>query len=344
MKNNSIYYDYSALLSHKAHLNFVVGPRGNGKTYGAKKLVLRKFFKNREQFVYMRRTQEATDQAKTKFLTDIILAFEKEMENAEMYVVGDTMYYREEGEEPEIVGYFIPLSVYEKYKSSSYHYVTTILYDEFLSKERYLKDEVWKFNDLYETIFRDRLNARAILIANSLSANNPYFEAFNIKPNGKGIVRQSFKVDGGELKISCDFCESKEYIEHKKTTPAGLLAQATGYAAYSMDAEFVLDDNRNVFSKISGVYDFRYNMRINERVIGVYMGEGCYWFSHPMKDGKTYCFTAEEAAKYGNQVIDLKWHNFKTWSKLFKTDRFLYNSLTIKNEIVTLMRNIIRKY
>ena len=35
-----MYYDYSKILSYKAVFNFIIGARGCGKSYGAKKMLI----------------------------------------------------------------------------------------------------------------------------------------------------------------------------------------------------------------------------------------------------------------------------------------------------------------
>ena len=52
------YYDYGRVLSYHAPWIFVIGARGLGKTYGAKKLVIGDWIKKRWQFIYLRRTAE----------------------------------------------------------------------------------------------------------------------------------------------------------------------------------------------------------------------------------------------------------------------------------------------
>lgn len=50
-----IYYSYQRILSYNAFLNFLIGERGVGKTYGAVKFCIQKFLKKGEQFIYLRR-------------------------------------------------------------------------------------------------------------------------------------------------------------------------------------------------------------------------------------------------------------------------------------------------
>ena len=48
-----MFYDYSKLLSYNALLNFVIGERGVGKSFGAKKFVITDYLKNGNEFVYI---------------------------------------------------------------------------------------------------------------------------------------------------------------------------------------------------------------------------------------------------------------------------------------------------
>ena len=49
------YYNIDDTLSRDRLFNFVVGPRGVGKTYSAKNRVIKNFINKGEQFVYIRR-------------------------------------------------------------------------------------------------------------------------------------------------------------------------------------------------------------------------------------------------------------------------------------------------
>ena len=55
--DDSIYYSYDKLLSYNALLNLVIGERGVGKTYGAKKYVIKRYKKHHKQFAYLRLKQ-----------------------------------------------------------------------------------------------------------------------------------------------------------------------------------------------------------------------------------------------------------------------------------------------
>ena len=51
------YYDISKLLTYNRFLNIVIGQRGGGKTYQAKKLGIKNFINKGEKFIYLRRNK-----------------------------------------------------------------------------------------------------------------------------------------------------------------------------------------------------------------------------------------------------------------------------------------------
>ena len=59
-----MYWDIGKTLSHNCLFNFITGPRGSGKTYGAKKFVTNRFIKYGEQFIYLRRYKTEFDKGK----------------------------------------------------------------------------------------------------------------------------------------------------------------------------------------------------------------------------------------------------------------------------------------
>ena len=65
----SQWFDINKVLSYNAMLNFVVGYRGVGKTYGAKVWAVNHFFKTGMKFIYLRRFKEEVngDDLKTFF-------------------------------------------------------------------------------------------------------------------------------------------------------------------------------------------------------------------------------------------------------------------------------------
>ena len=108
----SKYYDMSDLLSYNKILNFIIGQRGGGKTFGAKRWCINDFLKREKEFIWVRRFQTEIKPLKRNFWDDIIASgLYPEVEFA---IKGDRLFINN-----KCCGYLVPLSGYQKVKSSS---------------------------------------------------------------------------------------------------------------------------------------------------------------------------------------------------------------------------------
>lgn len=150
-KDTSMYYNADDTLSRNRLFNFVVGARGAGKTYGAKKRAIKNFTEKGEQFVYLRRYDTEMPQSQMRnFFDDIMQEFPDHEFKA------DRGLFRID---KEVAGWYFPLSKAVMLKSMPFPNVTLIIFDEFIigaGAYRYLQNEVVTFLECYSTISRDR--------------------------------------------------------------------------------------------------------------------------------------------------------------------------------------------
>ena len=64
------YYDLHNLLTRNAPWNFIIGARGLGKTFAAKRYGIREYLKHNHEFIYLRRT-DVEQKRKETFFKDI---------------------------------------------------------------------------------------------------------------------------------------------------------------------------------------------------------------------------------------------------------------------------------
>ena len=67
----SIYYSLDKALSYNALFYFIIGERGVGKSFNAKKFCIQDFINHNHQFIYLRRYKEELDLACQSFFDDI---------------------------------------------------------------------------------------------------------------------------------------------------------------------------------------------------------------------------------------------------------------------------------
>ena len=223
-----MWYDIGRMLSYNKIFNFVIGNRGGGKTFNAKKWCINDYKKNGKHFVWVRR-YKTEFKRRSQFFDDVSSLYPDDT----FQVKGTKCYIN--GEE---FGTFITLSTSSTEKSNPYPLVNKIIFDEFIIDKgslRYLPNEVDVFLELYETISRLRDDVRAVFLGNAISLVNPYFLYFKIKPDlGKRFNSYEHLI--------VELYKNQEYIEAKKNTRFGKMISETKYGEYAIDNDFLRDD------------------------------------------------------------------------------------------------------
>lgn len=267
----SIWYSYDKTLSYNAILNFIIGERGVGKTYGATKYVINKFLKKSRKFVYLRRYKTELKESVPKFFDAI--KTNNEFPNTNFEVKGNDFYINK-----KVCGYAFPLSVAHILKSSTFADVDTIIFDEFIIDKgcyHYLHNEVEQLLDIIETIGRLR-DIRVFFLGNAISITNPYFIYFNLSLPYKSDIA-TFK-DGA---ILVNYIKNESYREVKRKSRFGKLIDGTNYGKYAIDNQF-LRDSKVFIKKRPKNSKFYFIIYYNGEGYGVWCdyNEGAIYFSN----------------------------------------------------------------
>lgn len=260
-----MWYDKQAVLSYNRILNFVLSNRGGGKTFDMTKWCIDDFRKTKREAVWVRRNanQLRGDKDAPGILDDnrFFSAVLKEglYEGVKLEIKGNVGYI---DDEPAIT--FVALSTSRrKLKSMNLPNVNKIIFDEFIEDKGYLKDEVEVFLDLFESVARLRDNVRAVLLANSITVDNPYFRYFNVKP----------KTDS-RFTVTDDICiemfTDDEFIEAKNKTRFGRLIKGTRYGEYAVNNKWLLDNDMFVEPKTPRA-EFMLGMKYNGVMYGFWV-------------------------------------------------------------------------
>jgi hypothetical protein len=233
-----MWYDINKTLTYNCLFNFVIGNRGCGKTYSAKKRAIKLFLEKGHQFVYLRRYKEELDETAPSYFNDILVNNEFPDVTIE-YVAGQ---YLVNG---QLAGYAMALTKAKDYKSISFPLVYFIIFDEFLIEDngyaRYLKNEVKQFLSFYMSIDRYR-GCIVFFLANSVTMVNPYTMFFNLQlPYGSNITRK------GDLLLQ--LVQDEEFINERKQTRFGKLIEGTDFAEYAIENKFTLDSKTFIMKK-----------------------------------------------------------------------------------------------
>lgn len=264
---NNIFYDYQKILSYNALLNFLIGERGVGKTYGISKFSVKQFLKKGEQFSYIRRYKSELNEAKTQFFSEI--SKNNEFPKNKLYNKGYSFYC-----DDKLCGFGMTLSTAQNLKSKNFSNVKNIIFDEFIPEggKHYLPNEVHIFLNLIETISRLR-DIRVFLLGNAVSLINPYFLYFDLKiPENSDI--STFK--NGLILVQ--HMKNENYRKVKNETRFGQLVAGTPYSQYAIENKFI-DDDKNFIEHKTKNSKFQFAITYKNKIFGV-------WFA--MNDGKIF--------------------------------------------------------
>lgn len=248
------HWNANKTLSYNCLWNFVVGMRGGGKTYGALCKCVENFIKAKkdgrvEQFIYLRRYKTEIEKltiSRGGRLFNAIIK-NKEFPGYQFKAESNVLQIKCPGEEQwETLGYGMSLTTSLVQKSDSFPDVTTIVFDEFIinphDNYRYLKGEVTKFKEFYETVARERKGTKdskdvvVLFLSNAVSVSNPYFDHWNLNKPRDG----QFQRFGKEILVE-NFV-SPELAKRKKESRFGSIVAGSDYAEYAYDNAWLLDN------------------------------------------------------------------------------------------------------
>lgn len=318
---------------------FVIGERGCGKTFGSKVAMLKKFLKNGEQFIYLRRYKTELDTSLATFWNDLI--DNNYFPDLELKVKKTKMLtqFTCNG---KICGYAVPLSTANILKSTAFPKVKTIIFDEFLLDNasgtyRYLKNEVTMMLDVIETVGRLR-DIQVLFLGNALSITNPYFAYFNLDLPYNSEFR-TFK-DG---LIVVNYIRNLKYREAKKQSKFGKLIESTEYGRYAIDNE-MLRDNKHFIEKKPPDSIFWGVLVLNGNHIGIWQSKNGYvYLSHKFDPNTVHKFACD-FNDHTEQTIFLNAREnyyLRLCVTAYKQGLLKFENQKIKNDVIPLLNKCI---
>lgn len=216
------FYSLDAILKKNADYNIVFGERSNGKTYAALKYCIEQFYKTGGEFAYIRRWKEDII---GKRAANIFAALESDgaiadatdgeftrvkYYNGVFYLANFDETTQKLVSDNKPCGYTFALSDSEHNKSVSYPNVTTIVFDEFLTRRYYLVDEFVTFMNVLSTIIRQRDNVKIFMLGNTVNKYCPYFAEMGLrhaKDMAQGTI-DVYKYGNSGLTVAVEYAGS----------------------------------------------------------------------------------------------------------------------------------------
>lgn len=186
------HYRLNRIKQKHARYNLIYGQRSNGKTYAVIEEMLIKYCTTGKAGAYIRRWEEDFKKGRGTKLWDGIRRdklVEKYSDGKynDIIVRGYMVYlcYREEGSKDIIVDdkvfcYYFALTNWEHDKGTDETVITTVCFDECITRTGYLPDEFVIFMNVLSTIIRDRNDVVIYMLGNTISKYCPYFKEMGL--------------------------------------------------------------------------------------------------------------------------------------------------------------------
>lgn len=229
MKSAPEYYTLKDINSRKAQYNMIIGQRSNGKTYSILYKILENYANNGKQGVYLRRFDDAIKPSKVGTLFNDIIAsgdlkrlFKHNGEwtgvryyNRCFYLTKTNIRKTKDGEDKEEIItdkkpflFCMALTEDESLHGMKYPDVTTLFFDEFLTRRYYLPNEFVIFENAISTVKRKRTDLVIYMAGNTINKYCPYFDEMglnHIRKQQQGTI-EVYTYGDSDLKVAVEYC------------------------------------------------------------------------------------------------------------------------------------------
>lgn len=222
-KGSGKFYSLDRIKRENALYNVIFGERSNGKSYAVEEEIIRNYFETGKQGAIIRRWQldlqgKRGQQVYEPLVLDgVVKKYSRGEWTGVRYYAG-RWFFTKAGEDHKIISqeepfcYGFSLTDMEHDKSTSYPLVTTILFDEFLSRKGYLPDEFILFMNVLSTIIRYRTDVKIYMLGNTVNKYCPYFSEMgltHVKDQKPGTI-ESYTYGESGLKVAVEYAQGNK--------------------------------------------------------------------------------------------------------------------------------------
>lgn len=227
-KEKELYWSSKEIDETNAVYRMVIGQRSNGKTYGTMKKVIEAYFNEGLPSAYLRRyAEEIRPKYASELLSphkDLIVKLSKGKYNTCVYRNNQFVpAYQEEGEvkykADSPILFTASLNTWNTMKGEDRGQLAYIIFDEFMTRDLYLKDEFATFANAISSLVRDREIKAIYMLANTVNKYSPYFSnmgLFHIDEQEQGSI-ELYTYNNEKLTVAVEYCaaaDATKNIEH----------------------------------------------------------------------------------------------------------------------------------
>lgn len=341
MKREIKHYNIDNLVNENADFNILYGERSNGKSYQLKhKRAVIKYLETGKRFILLRRfREEITSTGIEQYFQDVdVETLTKGKYNCitqyrKQIYLGNYSIEKMKVIRGEKIGYAMALSTEQNFAGGSFLDVEDIIFEEFMTRSRYLNNEPTKLMNLYATVDRKRGTTKLWLVGNSISRVCPYIYEWGlheiISKQKQGTIETKIIESTGDdkVKLAIEFCESTGVSSHT----IGWSKEMMSDGSWQSSPQPHLPKSRKEY-KIMYCIGFMYQ---NFKFIGEFLQDketkDVCWFIYPTEkefNKKLVRFTdiIQPSIYYQRNIYDItiKNENLQKLLNTFREDKIFY--------------------
>lgn len=205
------YVDYNNIIEPGTDIYMLLGQRSDGKTYGALQECIKAACADGIPSAYIRRFSESLTKANIQDLCRPQHANIKKYSGGkwDSAVYRSKRFYFAKHEDDEIIVsnepflYCFPINTWENSKGPDSGQFAFIIFDEYISVNKYIPNEFTAFQNVLSSVMRNRGGTQLIMLGNPINQICPYFDEFDIEPGKikQGDIIYRISRDGFKLKF-----------------------------------------------------------------------------------------------------------------------------------------------
>lgn len=295
MKREIKHYNLDKIDSYNADINIIYGERSSGKSYQIKhKKGVIKYLETGKRFILLRRfREEITNEKIEKYFEDVdvekltkgkyncISTYRKQIY---LSTFDSEKFKVVRGEK---IGYAMALSTEQNYAGSSFLDVEDILFEEFMTRSRYLTNEPTKLMNLYATVDRKKGTTKMWLVGNSISRVCPYIyewdlhEIISKQKQGTIEIKEVESSFEDKVKLAIEYCETTGVSSHTIGWSKEMMSEGSWQSSPQPHLPKSKKCYNVIFRFIFQYQSFRF---ISELLQDKEEKDKICWFIYPMSD------------------------------------------------------------
>ena len=342
MSRKQIHYNIDNILKEDANFNLIYGEKSNGKSYQVKhKIGVLHYLETGMRFILLRRWREDISNLWIEqYFADVDV--EKLTNNKynciTQYrkVLYFSIYDKETGKVKRVekIGYVMSLSTEQHLSGASFLDVDMIIFEEFMQRGIYIKNEPDLLMVLYSTIDRKRGTTKLFMVGNSISRVCPYIGSWGLdsifrKLKQGEIATKIIHNEENDVKIAIEYCMSSG----GKTMTIGNASGMVDKGEWQSYPQPKLEKSLNEYNCL-----FRFGFQYKGfKFLCSYLedkqtNELCFFISPHTKDFKentiVFSDTIKQSPYWQRDIynISINNENLKRFFQNFKENKIFYSS------------------